>query len=614
MSRPDTGSIETKSLCSRNYWNSYGSMRTQLAALAAVLVAVAGVIWLLRTREASSSLSVPRLQSARQVTSTLDLVESYPTWSPDGVRLAYQAGENGWYYIGHHDIWVTQPGSGEPVNLTKGQPANNRMPSWSPDGRDLAFFSDRDGVWAVYVVAAIGGNARKVLSLPGIGMGLSWSAPQWSNDGTRLLAAVNQAGENVVIGVSLQTLETTRVALPRHEGNFCRDMSVSPDGRRFAYVEGGGGATEVTQLWTVRASGGEATPLTDGRTDVWSPTWSKDGRQLYYVSNRGGSMDLWQQAVAQDGTPVGEPLAVTHGVGMRSAAFSHDGARLAYTRGGRVGNVWRVPILSDRPAMWADAQQVTSEHAYIEFVDVSPDGKVMAVSSDRRGNQDIWLLPAAGGEMTPLTTDPTPDWNPRWSPDGSEIAFYAYRSGNRDIWVMPSGGGPARQLTSSPGQDVNPSWSSDGREIAFVSGGNAVTMIVGSKGGQPRRLGAGTGPVEWSPDGQWMLYQRDGRLYRIVREGGAPVALPPTGEEPATTRFSSDGQSIYFSVITGPRETHDLWKLSLLDGAGSRLTQLGGRRGHIDDGFSTDGRYLCFLWREDEGDIWVMDVVTNGSR
>ena len=108
----------------------------------------------------------------------------------------------------------------------------------------------------------------------------------------------------------------------------------------------------------------------------------------------------------------------------------------AYSRGAWVANVFRVPIFSDRPATWADAQQVTSEHAYIEFVDVSPDGTLLAVSSDRRGNQDLWLLPAAGGEMTPLTTDPTPDWNPRWSPDGREIpgpyaflvSFFMYAS------------------------------------------------------------------------------------------------------------------------------------------------------------------------------------------
>jgi hypothetical protein len=87
------------------------------------------------------------------------------------------------------------------------------------------------------------------------------------------------------------------------------------------------------------------------------------------------------------------------------------------------------------------------------------------------------------------------------------------------------------------------------------------------------------------------------------------LLLSPTGEEPYSLRFSRDGQSIYYSVITGPREKHDFWKLSLSDGKVSRLTKLEGRRGDIGDNLATDGRYLYFTWREDDGDIWVMDVV-----
>jgi len=587
------------------------SMRMRLVVVAAALVAFTAGVWLLGSREQPRMPAVPHLQSAVQVTSSLD-VESYVTWSPDGGRVAYQASGAGWYYVGNHDIWVAQLGSGEPVNLTKDHPANDRMPSWSPDGREIAFFSDRDGNWGLYTVAAIGGQPRNILSLPGIG-NLNWSAPQWARDGTKLFMSVRQAGENVVMVLSYPSQETTRIVLPPHEGNVCWDLSVSPSGRRFAYVEGGGGSTEVTRLWTIQASGAEAVPLTDGRTNVWSPTWSQDGRRVFYVSNRGGSMDLWQQAIADDGKPVGEPLAVTQGLGIRSAVFSPDGTRLAYSRGARIANVWRVPIRSDRPATWADAQQVTSEHAYIEFVDVSPDGMFLAVSSDRRGNQDLWLLPAAGGEMTPLTTDPTPDWAPRWSPDGREIAFYAYRSGNRDIWVMPSRGGPARQLTSDPARDSYPTWSPDGHEIAFSSlrTARSGTWIVDAKGGEARFVTTAGGSGEWSPDGHGLVVGRQGSLYRVAKDGGEPVLLGPTGVPASAPRFSRDGQSIYYSVITGPREKHDFWKLSLGDRKVSRLTKLEGRRGNIGDQFATDGRSLYFTWREDDGDIWVMDVATD---
>ena len=382
-------------------------------------------------------------------------------------------------------------------------------------------------------------------------------------------------------------------------------------------MEGRQGNAEVTQLWTIPASGGEGFPLTDARTWVRSPSWSADGRKLFYVSNRVGSKDLWQQSLTEDGRPIGEPLAVTQGLGIQSATFSPDGGKLAYGRGQNVSNVWRVPILSGRPATWADAEPVTSEHAYIEFVDVSPDGQFLAISSDRSGNQDLWVLPAEGGEITP--TDPTPDWAPQWSPDGKEIAFYAYRSGNRDIWVMPSQGGPARQLTSHPGLDDNPTWSPDGKEIAFSSirnGDRRIWVIEAAGDQEPRRLTSGTGretqPV-WSPTGDWLAFTiNSNQLYRISREGGEPTLIPG-GPEPTISLspyFSPDGTSIYYSDAYGPQENRGLWKVALEDATLSRVTRLQGRRGKLGYVVATDGQFLYFLWREDVGDIWVMDIVT----
>ena len=77
---------------------------------------------------------------------------------------------------------------------------------------------------------------------------------------------------------------------------------------------------------------------------------------------------------------------------MRSAALSPDGAKLAYSRGRQVSNVWRVPVLPDRLVTWADAQQLTFDEAFIDFVSVSPDGTQLLISSDRYGNEDIWVM------------------------------------------------------------------------------------------------------------------------------------------------------------------------------------------------------------------------------
>ena len=183
------------------------SMRMRWSAIAALLVAVAGAVVLFRSRDDSSSLAAPRLQNALQVTSALG-VEDHPTWSPDGGRLAYEVRKPDAFL--DYEIWVAQIGGGEPVKLTEDHAGSSLLPSWSPDGRQIAFFSDRDGAWGAYTVAAIGGNPRNVLSLPGIDGG-NWSAPQWSRDGTKLLISVREAGENVVIVLSLESLETTRI-------------------------------------------------------------------------------------------------------------------------------------------------------------------------------------------------------------------------------------------------------------------------------------------------------------------------------------------------------------------------------------------------------------------
>ena len=138
------------------------------------------------------------------------------------------------------------------------------------------------------------------------------------------------------------------------------------------------------------------------------------------------------------------PSTVTVALGLYGRAnFSADGSKLTYAKGRLVSNVWRVPILSDRPANWEDATPLTGEQAYIDSVDVCRNGALITFSSDRASTLDLWMMPADGGELRQLTSQSTSDWAPSWSPDCREIVFHSDRSGNRDIWAMPVEPGPA---------------------------------------------------------------------------------------------------------------------------------------------------------------------------
>jgi Tol biopolymer transport system component len=577
--------------------------RFWLAAGAVVLVVggalLGSVLW---RGGRSAEANVPRLTNPVQVTSAIG-VEDLPTWSPEGGRIAYMSDQSG-----NWDIWVSQVRGGPAVNLTRDYEGLDTGPSWSPDGSQIAFKSLREG-GGCFVMSALGGTPRRVVSHPNEGA-LRRRRPAWSPDGSKL--ACPYADEESRPFVDIVTLATREVESLQLRGGYqAADLSWSPDGRFLAYIDAINWAADTTRLWVVGLSG-DSIPLSDGTTEVWSPTWSPDAKSLFYVSNRGGSKDLWMQELNEDATPHGEPVAITTGLGIQSASLLADGTRIAYSKGGRFANAWRVPILPDHAATWSDAAQLTFDQAYVEFLDVSPDGRRLALNSNRSGFPDLWTLPAEGGEMQPLTSDPAPDWAPSWSPDGKEVAFYSGRTGNRDIFVMPSDGGPARQLTTHPGGDIFPRWSPDGQHITYASirEGNYDIWSMSASGAEQERLtdsGGFDNLPDWSPDGQWIAFvsgSQNGTTHisRIPATGGEPEQL--TERHSFFPRWSRDGRVIYF---LGRQD--DIWALALEGHKERLLADLSGKPGR-QGGFAlaTDGEYLYFTWEETLGDIWVMDV------
>jgi Tol biopolymer transport system component/serine/threonine protein kinase len=579
--------------------------RWLVVATLALLVGIgAGLVYILQP----DANALPKFDNPTRLT-TATGAEASATWSPDGGRLAFESNQTG-----NWDIWVTQVGGAAAVNLTADHRGDDRLPSWSPDGNDIAFHSSREG-GGVFVMPALGGPARKILSTPppAIAPVLGWSAPQWSRDGSELIAAFAGPETTLLVRLSFASQEITSVAL---EGRCTRGMSWSPDGRILACAEGLP-TYEVNRMWITSVAGGDRIFLTAGGESLYaSPSWSPDGRFLFFTSNRGGSMDLWRQEIGTDGRPVRDAERVTTALGAIHARFSPQSDTLAYASDQTIANAWRVPILRERAATWADAEPLTSEQARVAHLDVTTDGKRLVFSSNRSGSPDLWLLSTSGGEFKRLTSDPAEERAPQFSSDEKQIAFHSTRTGNRDIWVIPVEGGPARALAPHPATDWFPTWSPDDSEIAFISDrANLGTdiWVVPSAGGEPRALTDHPSQDEWpaySPDGQSIVFtsRRTGidHLFRMARNGSGVEPLSNVAGRVAA--WSPDGRTLYFQSAAD-RE-NSIWAMSMSDRSESRVAELSGRSGNIGGTtLATDGRYLYFVWSEVQGDMWVMNVV-----
>ena len=582
-------------------WSRRWAWRATAAGAILALAAAAALLLPRRTRVTEP----PRLVNPVQLTAAVG-VEDFPSWSPDGRTLAYESEQ-----AGNLDIWVVQAGSGQPVNRTADSPADDMHPSWSPDGQWIAFFSAREG-GGYYIMPGVGGTARRVASWPP--GGVYPAQPQWSPDSTQLAWATEQRTAPSIEILVLSSVVSRKVPLPqRPRNNAVVDLRWSPDGRWFAYARSISPIAATSELWVTRVSDGESIQLTDGTRRDSGPAWPPDSSALYFISDRGGPRDLWRFVLGRDGLPQGEPHQVAAGIEMTHPAFRADGRRLAYSRGRRIANAFRVPLAGDRQATWADAEQLTFDEAEVESLDVGRDGQVL-LSSDRSGNWDVWLLPAPGAELRRLTADPGVDAGPRWHPDGRSLVFYSMRTGHREVWTMPLGGGPARQVTSGESESYYPAWSPDGQEIVAEGAG---VSVVPAQGGSRRSLVDGRAGLhpDWSPDGRWVAFDSRGEgassLWRVPASGGKPEKL--TKSEGCCPRWSPDGKLVYYIGLGSRADT--VWSVAIGSGKERQVTALTGRRGALGGlSLAVDARHVYFAWQEQRGDVWVADLVQPPGR
>jgi tricorn protease len=128
---------------------------------------------------------------------------------------------------------------------------------------------------------------------------------------------------------------------------------------------------------------------------------------------------------------------------------------------------------------------------------------------------DLWLVNDDGSQPRRLTVHTARESHPRFSPDGKWIAFSSNRYGNDDVFVMPASGGPAKRLTYHSAPDTVVGWSRDSARIVFSSARGRVYPGIPSlyevpiTGGLEQPL-----PTDW---GFWGSYSPDGKRFAFNR-------------------------------------------------------------------------------------------------
>ena len=557
-----------------------------------------------------SRRSVPgKLPLTVPITSGIGFADS-PSFSPDGKQIAYS--------------WRTQddPTSSIYVKLIGGEtdlrittsPGQDTVPAWSPDGRYIAFYRDVPRHAGYYVVSALGGPVRQILTVT-TAWSAGWVAPgdAWFPDG-RFVAVVLPSG---IVSVNLETGEKKQLTDVK---DALDDISpaISPDGKTLAFTRWR--ALESADIYISSASGGPARRLTNFGTDIFGLTWTPDSRDLVFAMYRDGVNGLWRM------TTTGEAARpITSGTEDLSApTLARQGDQLAYVVSAGRTSIWRTDISQTDPPRASGSVRLISSVRYDNQPMYSRDGRKIAFESGRSGPGEIWEVDAEGQAAVRLTHVGGPNnGTPRWSPDGSAIVFDSRSQGNPEILVVTEEGRKVRRVTNNPAEDVTPNWSADGRWIYFASNRNGEFQIYRIRSDQsesPTNLPVqvttqgGFNALE-SPDGEYLYFarSRDDKpgLWRRRVNAAASVRDEPVLETLQNWGWWALGpEGVFFLEADGSLPTSKVL-LKYLDLRSKRISDLKTLEYPTNSSdapltVSPDGRRVLYEQDENQGSNIVM--------
>jgi len=566
------------------------------AAALAVICLGLGAWWLVRTDTPPTN---PFVDARISPLTDFEGVELAAAISRDGKFVAFLSDRDG-----PIDAWITQVGTGDFRNLTKGAAPE----LVNPEVRSLAFTPD-GSLLTLWTRRANRQPAVNVQAIPTMGGALrDFRAGavelDWSSDGRTLVFHTTDAGDPTFITEASASAPRQIHVAPKGQHNHFQTWS--PDDRYIYFVRGI--PPEETDLWRMKADGTEPERLTFHNSRVLYPTFI-DARTLVYLATSEDGSGPWLYAFDLEQA---KSRRVSFGVEQYSSiAATANGARLVATVEHSKASLWSVALTS-APA----GENVPTRVSVPTVGAFSPRfaGSALIYVSAKNDGHAIWKF--ANETATELWSAPQTRvlGGPAISPDQLSIAFVAEHARGTRLHVLDLGGN-ARELASDLDIRGTPAWSPDGRSIIVAANRNGEPQLhrVPLDGSTPSVFVAhySMNPL-WSPDGKYLVYAEadagpDFSL-KAVDAMGAPHALPEIKLPRGARRVAFiPGQNVLV-VMQGEMRHNNFWRIDLNTGDRRQLTNFGREFTTRDFDVSPDGTEMLFDRRQEDSDLALIEL------
>ena len=360
-------------------------------------------------------------------------------------------------------------------------------------------------------------------------------------------------------------------------------------------------------------------PVTQDEAIDFNPVWGPDGRTLYFLSNRNGSMNLWRVPIEEaTGKTLGpaEPLTLpAREVG--SFALARDGRRAAYVVRENTYSLDRLPFDFASGKLTGPPEQILGGSQEIADLAVSPDGGFVVFDSRGGTRDDLYIVESSGRNLRQITDDVPKDRGASFSPDGKRIAFHSDRGGRYQIWTIARDGSGLNALTRSAELIIEPQWSPDGKAMATNSGRGSSLLWLDDAGAlartetipppSPRTY---FDPLAWSPDGKTLA----GAVIRLPEGVSESLAVYTPGPGatvrtvPGTEQIGRKRRGAFLGTHFLLFLDNDLY-VADLDSGQTRLVLERPLNGRFTGVACARTGGACYVGRtSDNADIWQMTL------